>query len=82
MVKKSKITIENLAEMMQSGFKDSDKKSEDLARMVQGGFEEFRNEMHQGFSKVQDWHNLADGKFDVIAHELISIKRDLENVIH
>ncbi len=139
-MKKVKLTIEDLAEMMHGGFKDSDKKIEDLAIMVQGGFkvvdkkmvvgfkdvykkmevgfkkaddkmevgfqavyktiedlaimvqngfEEAKTEVNQRFdlvdkrfNKIEDWQHFADGKFDVIEHELISIKHDLENVVH
>ena len=129
MVKKSKITIKDLAKLMRSGFKDSDKKIEDLAgtmrsgfkdadkkmetgfqdvykkmetgfqdadlkfdqkiedlaMMVHGGFEEVNKRfdlVDKRFNKIEDWQHFADGKFDVLEHELISIKHDLENVVH
>ena len=52
--------------------------TEDLARMVQGGF----SAMDKGFGEVKEWQRLADGKFDVLEHEILSIKKDLENVVY
>ncbi len=56
--------------------------TEDLARMVQGGFNDVKGEVNKGFADIKEWQRLADGKFDVLEHELLSIKKDLQNVIY
>jgi len=65
--------------------KSTDRKIDDLAIMVQGGFSEVgkRLDKHdKNFEEIKEWQHLADGKFDVLEHELLNIKKDLENVIY
>ncbi|OGY64220.1 MAG: hypothetical protein A3I89_02365 [Candidatus Harrisonbacteria bacterium RIFCSPLOWO2_02_FULL_41_11] len=65
-MKKDKVTIEKLAIMVQGGFSEVGK----------------RLDKHdKNFEEIKEWQRFADGKFDVLEHELLSIKRDLENVI-
>ena len=82
----AKATNEQLLREVKRGFsntkKYTDVKVDDLARMVQGGFDGVKGEMYKGFSDMKEWQRLADGKFDVLEHELLSIKKDLENVIY
>jgi archaellum component FlaC len=51
---------------------------EDLAMITQRGFES----MDKRFDDIKEWQKSADGRLDVIEHELISIKKDLQNVIY
>lgn len=52
--------------------------TEDLAGMVQRGF----GEVNVKLDDMKEWQRLADGKFDALANELLSIKKDLENVVY
>lgn len=69
-MKKTKVTTEDLAVMVQRGFEGVDKKIEGLSK-----------EVNKGFVEVKEWQRLADGKFDAIEMELIDIKKKLENVV-
>ncbi len=66
-MKKSKVTTEDLAVMIQSGFRGVDERFEGIDKR---------------FDKMEDWQGLADGKFDSLEHELLNIKKDLENIIY
>ena len=80
---KMEVGFKDVYKKMEVGFQEVYKTIEDLAIMVQNGFEETRNETNKRFDKVSEWQHFADGKFDVIEHELLTIKHDLlEDVVH
>lgn len=84
-MRKSKVTNEQLLKEIKGGFRDSrqytDERVDNLAGMVQRGFDGVgkRLDKHdKHFEENKEWQRLADGKFDVLEHELLSIKKDLQ----
>ena len=59
LMEKHRVTIENLAGMVQQGFEGVDKKFEDLGQR-----------MDKGFAEVKEWQHLTDGRLDAIEMEL------------
>lgn len=71
-----KMTIENLAEMMEAGFtkvtKETDKKIDDLAVMVQGGLQEVHEEINTFRAEVNERFDAIDRRLDRIENVLIA----------
>ena len=55
---------------------------EDLAGMVQKGFAEVNEKVDKLGIKTEDGLKDVSNRLDVLEHELLSIKKDLENVIY
>jgi len=79
---KKEISLDELAQMMNEGFKESgkqtDKKIEELALMVAKGFEEVNEKMDNGFEEVNE---KMDNGFKEIQEDTENIKANLNKKV-